>query len=75
MSNITDVHHRDNLNKEIMLKQDAKTKLWHGEIFVASGTTRRTAEYKDKLTAIHAANDLALLYHGPNVKFIDTKGN
>ena len=76
MSNITNVHHRDEPNKEISLVQNPKTKAWYGEIFVASGTTRPTAEYKDKLTAIHAANELALWYHGPNaVKFIDTKGN
>jgi len=72
MSNITNVHHRDCTNKEITLAQNPETKAWYGEIFVSSGTTRRTAEYKDKLTAIHAANELALLYHGPNaVKFID----
>jgi len=77
MSNITDRDHRDNANKEITLAQNPKTKAWYGEIFVASGTTRKTAEFKSKLDAIHAANEMALFYHGPNaVRFIDTtKGN
>jgi hypothetical protein len=75
MSNITDRDHRDNVTKKIALAQNPETKAWYGEIFVSSGTTRRTAEYKTKLEAAHGANELALLYHGPNVvQFLDVKG-
>jgi len=48
---------------EIVLVQNPKTKLWHGEVV----TKRITGEYKTKKEAAQASNGLAHRTFGPNI--------